>query len=83
METNTETQTHDALGIMQSDWDCDGAVSVHLPSHVARQLLVQRGWTPEVDGDSGAIRRWTHVESGHQCWETGEALTIELVGQTR
>lgn len=83
MKSNTETQTHAALAILQGDWDCDGTTSVHLPAHVARALLVQRGWTPQVDGDSGRILSWTHVESGHKCWETGEALTIELVAQTR
>src|SRR4051812_45968091 len=49
--TCSTVDTRPALRLFQSDWDADGVTTAHLPTALAHDLLVARGW--QIDGHAG------------------------------
>jgi hypothetical protein len=78
----TDDGLAEAAVLFRSDWDCNGTVSVHFPTRIARQLLGNRGWQ-QVRNDDGTHFAWK-APNGDRFWHTDDAvkfaLTAECVG---
>lgn len=68
-----------AAQTFRGDWDENGTTSVHLPRHIAEQLLTNAGWHPITK--RGELAGWESPDRSFRSWYTDEALQRELAAQ--
>jgi hypothetical protein len=84
MTTQPATTSRDAVARLNDIQDQPGEgwpTSVHVPHEVAKQFLINRGWTIKVGERHGAFESAT-APDGHRYWHLDEAMVLAILMET-